>query len=144
MRAAQLSDTVSVSGQISIADVAEIAAAGFKVLINNRPDHEDVMQPTSADILAAAEQAGLEYYHMPVTARDFPGADIEQMTPLFGDANKPAFAFCRSGTRCANLWVLTRDVVAREEAVVVARQFGFDLSMATPHCSDTSPARHIP
>ncbi len=131
MRAAQLSDTLSVSGQISVADVAEIAAAGFKVLINNRPDHEEAMQPSSADIFAAAEQAGLEYYHMPVTARDFPGADIEQMAPLFADANKPAFAFCRSGTRCANLWVLTRDIAAREEAITAARQFGFDLSMAT-------------
>jgi uncharacterized protein (TIGR01244 family) len=68
---------------------------------------------------------------MPVTARDFPGADLEQMAPLFGDTNKPAFAFCRSGTRCANLWLLTRDTAAREEAIAVARQFGFDLSMAT-------------
>lgn len=131
MRAAQLSDTLSVSGQISVADVAEIAAAGFKVLINNRPDHEELNQPTSADISSAAEQAGLEYYHMPVTARDFPGADIEQMAPLFGDANKPAFAFCRSGTRCANLWVQTRDAAAREGAIAGARQFGFDLSMVT-------------
>jgi uncharacterized protein (TIGR01244 family) len=131
MRAAQLSDTLSVSGQISVADVAEIAAGGFKVLINNRPDHEEVSQPTSADIFAAAEQAGLEYYHMPVTARDFPGADIEQMGLLFDNATKPAFAFCRTGTRCANLWVQTRDAAAREGAIAGARQFGFDLSMAT-------------
>lgn len=131
MRAAQLSDTLSVSGQISVADVAAIAAAGFKVLINNRPDHEETIQPTSADIFAAAEQAGLEYYHLPVTARDFPGADIGQMESLFDDVNKPAFAFCRTGTRCANLWVLTREAAAREDAVAAARQFGFDLSMAT-------------
>ncbi len=131
MRAAQLSDTLSVSGQISVADVAAIAAAGFKVLINNRPDHEEVNQPTSADISTAAEQAGLEYYHLPVTARDFPGPDIDQMGPLFDDANKPAFAFCRTGTRCANLWVQTRDAAAREAAVAGASQFGFDLSMAT-------------
>lgn len=131
MRAAQLSDTLSVSGQISVADVAEIAAAGFKVLINNRPDYEEAIQPTSADIFAAAEQAGLEYYHMPVTARDFPGVDIAQIESLFNDTNKPTFAFCRSGTRCANLWVLTRDITAREEAIAAARQFGFDLSMVT-------------
>ena len=131
MRAAQLSDTLSVSGQISIADVAEIAAAGFKVLINNRPDHEEVNQPTSADISTAAELAGLEYYHMPVTARDFPGADLDQMGPLFDNAAKQAFAFCRTGTRCANLWVQTRDAAAREGAIAGARQFGFDLSMVT-------------
>ena len=131
MRAAQLNDTLSVSGQICVADVASIAAAGFKVLINNRPDHEEVNQPTSADISTAAEQAGLEYYHMPVTGRDFPGSDLEQMEPLFDDVNKPAFAFCRTGTRCANLWVQTRDIAAQEEAIMTARQFGFDLSMVT-------------
>ena len=131
MRAAKLSDTLSVSGQISVADVAAIAEAGFKVLINNRPDHEEVVQPTSADIFAAAEQAGLEYYHLPVTARNFPGAGFGQMESLFDDANKPAFAFCRSGTRCANLWVLTRSATSREGAIEAARRFGFDLSMAT-------------
>ena len=78
MNIVKLSETVGVAGQILPDHVADIAAAGYKVLINNRPDREEAHQPSSADIAAAAEIAGMEYYHMPVTAMDFPGGDLGQ------------------------------------------------------------------
>ena len=130
MQVFQLSDSLSVSGQILVQDIEAIAAAGFKVLINNRPDHEVLDQPDSDELATAAQRAGLDYYHMPITARDFPGPDIKQMASLIDDPGKPALAFCRTGTRCANLWVWTRPEQKRESAIATARQFGFDLSMA--------------
>ena len=133
MRVIQLSDSLSVSDQIAIEDVAQIAQAGFKVLINNRPDHEVAGQPTSDEIAVAAEQAGLLYYYLPVTARDFPGLDLEQLAALINNPEVPALAFCRSGTRCTNLWVATRDLEQRDASVQVARQLGYDLSMALVH-----------
>jgi len=125
----KLSDTVAVSGQITPEAVSLIAEAGYQVLINNRPDGEEPGQPSSADIAAAAQQAGIEYHHLPVTAMDFPGAGIDRMADFFDDAGRPVFAFCRSGTRCTNLWVFTREEDARDDAVVYARKLGFDLSM---------------
>jgi uncharacterized protein (TIGR01244 family) len=130
MRVSRLSDSLSVSDQISVADVASIADAGFKVLINNRPDFEETMQPSSDEIAAAAAQAGLAYYHMPVTARNFPGPDFEQFSALIDDPAQPTLAFCRSGTRCTNLWVATCNAEQRDACVAVARQLGYDLSMA--------------
>jgi uncharacterized protein (TIGR01244 family) len=130
MRVVQLSESLSVSDQFSLADVAAIAAAGFKVLINNRPDNESLGQPGSDEISVAAQTAGLVYYHLPVTARDFPAFDFQQMASLINDPNKPAFAFCRSGTRCTNLWVATREPDQQDASVVHARQLGYDLSMA--------------
>ncbi|MCB1689091.1 MAG: TIGR01244 family phosphatase, partial [Halioglobus sp.] len=62
MKIVKLTDTVAVSAQITAEDVVAIAAAGFKVLINNRPDGEESNQPTSAEIGAAAQAAGLEYH----------------------------------------------------------------------------------
>ncbi len=130
MQAYKLTENLAVCGQISPAAVAEIAAAGFKVLINNRPDGEEPGQPSSADIQAAAEAAGLEYHHMPVTAMSFPGDQFAEMTRLFDDAGRPAFAFCRTGTRCANLWVASREEEQRQAAAQLAGKIGFDLSMA--------------
>ena len=47
--------------------MAEAAAAGFKSVINNRPDFEGGPdQPTNAAIEAAARAAGLEYAFLPV------------------------------------------------------------------------------
>jgi len=110
--------------------VADIAAAGFKVLINNRPDGEEVGQPSEAEIAAAAEAAGLEYHYMPVNAMNFPGPDLSAMKRLFDDAERPALAFCRTGTRCTNLWIVSRDDDDRDAALSRAVSLGFDVAMA--------------
>ena len=130
MNVMQLTDTIGVAGQIGLEQVPDIAAAGYKVLVNNRPDGEDPGQPSSADIQAAAIAAGLEYHHLPVTAVNFPGPDIAQMAGLFDDDSRPMLAFCRSGTRCANLWVATRVGAERIQAEERARALGYDLGMA--------------
>ena len=130
MNSYKLTETLAVAGQISTAVVEDIAAAGYKVLLNNRPDGEENGQPTSAEIAVAAEAAGLEYHHMPVTAIDFPGDRLDEMADLFDDEERPVFAFCRTGTRCTNLWIVSRQPEERGEAVARAQGIGFDLSMA--------------
>jgi uncharacterized protein (TIGR01244 family) len=130
MNIVKLTDSVAVSAQITPEDVAEIAAAGFKVLINNRPDGEELNQPASAAMAAAAQAAGMEYYHMPITAPDFPGPDFDAMSALLDDPARPVLAFCRTGTRCANMWVAGCDEAAREHAMTAAGQRGYALGMA--------------
>ena len=44
----QLDDKTMVSGQIDPASLPDLAAQGVTLIINNRPDHEDPGQPTSA------------------------------------------------------------------------------------------------
>jgi uncharacterized protein (TIGR01244 family) len=130
MNIVKLTDSIGVSAQITPEEVAQIAAAGYKVLINNRPDGEEVGQPSSAAIAAAAAAAGLEYYHMPVTASSFPGPDFDAMTDFLDDLDHPVLAFCRTGTRSTNLWAAGRESAEREQALVIARQLGYDLGMA--------------
>jgi uncharacterized protein (TIGR01244 family) len=52
------------------------------------------------------------------------------MTGLFDDDSRPVLAFCRTGTRCANLWVVTRAGAERVQAEERARALGYDLGMA--------------
>jgi len=130
LKIVKLSANVAVSEQITPENVPEIAAAGFKVLINNRPDGEEGNQPANADIAAAAAAAGLEYHYMPINAMNFPGPDFEQMTDLLDDPQRPVLAFCRTGTRCTNLWVASHDAGSRERARQQARQLGYDLGMS--------------
>jgi uncharacterized protein (TIGR01244 family) len=130
MKIVKLTESLAVSGQITPQDVAAIAAQGYEVLVNNRPDGEEGAQPAGAAIAEAAAAAGLEYHYMPVTHADFPGPDFAALCELLEDTSRRTFAFCRSGTRCANLWVASVAEVEREEAVSVAGQQGFDLGMA--------------
>ena len=139
MKIVKLTDTVAVSAQITPEDVTEIAAQGYRVLINNRPDGEEGTQPAGAAIAAAAQAAGLEYHHMPITAMSFPGSDFDAMTDLLNDSARPVLAFCRSGTRCANLWVASVEAAGQEEAMRVASQRGYELNMATRFIAEASP-----
>ena len=133
MKIVQLADNLAVSAQITPGDVDLLAAQGYQVLINNRPDGEEASQPAGAELAAAAAAAGLEYHYLPVTHATFPGPQFDTMCKLLRDRARPAFAFCRSGNRCANLWVVSVPESRRAEAMQAATQQGFDLGMASTY-----------
>lgn len=125
----QLTDTLSVAGQITPEDIPGIAAQGITVVVCNRPDGEVPQQATMDEIEAACNATGLLFVRYPVTAMDFPGPDLEGLGDLFDDPDQSVLAYCRTGTRCANLWVATRDPADQTDAIQIARDIGFDLSM---------------
>ncbi|MEO0438208.1 MAG: TIGR01244 family sulfur transferase [Pseudomonadota bacterium] len=126
----RLTETVATSPQVSASDMTEIAAQGYKVVINNRPDNEVPGQPEAESLRQAAEAAGLEYYHFPVNAFNYPGDDLERMKVLFDNDARPVLAFCRSGTRSANLWISSRSEDDKDVCRERAQSLGFDTSMS--------------
>lgn len=130
LRYLRLTPSIVASPQIAPGDMPAIAAAGFKVVINNRPDGEAADQPSSDALKAAAEAAGLEYHYYPLNAYNYPGNDIAAIGALFDDESRPVFAFCRSGTRSTNLWISSRSDADRDTARDHAQSLGFDVSMS--------------
>jgi len=100
-----LSVDVSAAPQLEPAAMALLAQAGFKSVINNRPDHEGgTDQPTSATIEAAAMAAGLSYAHLPVAPGYQSPEEIARFRELLESLPKPILAFCRTGTRSGKLF----------------------------------------
>ena len=66
MNIVKLTPDISVAHQLTEKDLEEAAAAGFKTIINNRPDGESPDQPHSQKLAAAAKRLGLTYHHIPV------------------------------------------------------------------------------
>ena len=100
-----LSADVSVAPQLDPAAMAWAAQAGFRSVINNRPDFEGGPdQPTSASIEAAAQAAGLRYVHLPVASTAQTPAEIAQFAALLAELPRPILAFCRSGARSGRLY----------------------------------------
>jgi sulfide:quinone oxidoreductase len=125
----QLSDTVSVAPQIEAREVAEVARLGFRTVINNRPDNEAGGQPSSAEIEAAARAAGLAYHHQPVISGALSVDNVVDFHELLAHAEGPVLAFCRSGTRCANLWALAQAGQCDPDQVIgAAARAGYDVS----------------
>ncbi|HCB76690.1 TIGR01244 family sulfur transferase [Sphingomonas yantingensis] len=104
----RIDDQVSVAPQLFPEELADIAALGFKAVVNNRPDDEEPGQPSDADMRAAAEAAGLAYTSIPITHAGFSHPQIDAMADALRSADGPVLAYCRSGTRSCNLWALTQ------------------------------------
>jgi uncharacterized protein (TIGR01244 family) len=124
----------AVAPQLMPEEVAEAAARGFRLLINNRPDGEQEGQPTSAEMEAAAKAAGLAYSYIPV--RGGPTLQqAEEQVALADQAERPVLAFCRSGTRSIVTWSVgqrARNLRTRDELVALAANAGYDLSQVLP------------
>ncbi len=101
----QVAPDFCVAPQLTPEAMAEVAALGFRSVINNRPDFEEgPHQPPSASVQAAAEAAGLQYRHLPVSGGYQSPDEIAAMARLIAELPGPVLAFCRSGTRSTRLF----------------------------------------
>ena len=100
-----LTADVCVAPQLGPEHMAAAAAAGFKSVVNNRPDFEHGPdQPTSAQIEAAAQAAGLAYRWLPVDGGYQSPEQIAAFGQLLQELPRPILAFCRSGARSTRLY----------------------------------------
>jgi uncharacterized protein (TIGR01244 family) len=127
-----VTEDFAVAPQLLPAEMAEVAALGFTLVINNRPDQESPGQPSAAQVQAAAEAAGLAYVHIPVVG----GASADQLEAFHAavaSARGPVLAFCRSGTRSITTWARGQAQHGDRtpgELVELGGDAGYDLSGA--------------
>ena len=125
----QLTEQVYAAPQIGLAEVAAAAAAGFGLVINNRPEDESDDQTSGAEIEAAAKAAGLGYVAIPVTHAGFSQPQIAAMAAALASTDQPVLAYCRSGTRSTLLWALAEASRGQSphSLAAAAAQAGYDL-----------------
>lgn len=126
----KVTEDFSVAPQIAASDLADAAAQGFTLVINNRPDGEAPGQPTSAEMEAAAKAAGLDYLYVPVAGGPGP-AQVEAVLQAVNTAEGPVLAFCRSGTRSIVTWSIgqaTSGARPRGELISLGAAAGYDLA----------------
>ncbi len=120
----------AVAPQLSPEDMPDVAARGFTLVINNRPDDEVDGQPRSAEMQSAAQAAGMQYVHIPV--RGGPSAEqVAAMRAAIEDAHGPVLAFCRSGTRSICTWSMGQadgELRSREALIALGHAAGYDIS----------------
>mgnify|MGYP001028707061 CR=1 FL=1 len=139
MNTKQLTAQLSVCAQVSPADVPDIAAAGFKSIICNRPDGEAADQPSFREVEQQAQAAGLEIRYLPVTPGRVSDEQAAQFDQLLDVLPKPILAYCRSGMRSTTLWGLSRaDRLSTGEILKRAEACGYDLSAVVRRISQTA------
>ncbi|WP_438986677.1 TIGR01244 family sulfur transferase [Marivivens donghaensis] len=119
---------ISVSPQITAADVKAIADAGFRAIICNRPDGEGADQPTFEEIDTAAKAAGLETLYLPIVSGKVEDADAAKFGDALDALPGPVLAYCRTGTRSATLWSLSQaKSMPVSDILAATKSAGYDM-----------------
>ncbi|WP_306250801.1 TIGR01244 family sulfur transferase [Parvularcula sp. IMCC14364] len=125
----KLNNTFYAAGQILPEQVGNIAAQGFDIIINNRPDGEEPGQPSAQDIAVAAGAAGIDYVHIPVGAGGLSHEDLALFNARTADKQK-ALGFCKSGFRSVMVRAMALAQSGEDVATLVAEagSAGYDIS----------------
>ncbi|WP_262027386.1 TIGR01244 family sulfur transferase [Microvirga sp. Mcv34] len=130
---AKLTDNLSVAPQLRLDDLEQAAAAGFRSIINNRPDGEASDQPSSETLAAAAQRLGLAYRHIPVVPGQLSPEQVAAFKEALTAAAGPTLAFCRTGTRSTSLWALaSAPHLSPDEILRIAAAAGYNLEALRP------------
>lgn len=100
---------ITLSGQITPADVAELARMGVKSVVNNRPDFEEEGQPTSAQIEQACQAHGIVYKQIAFAGGMMTMNHVQEFADFFNETERPLHIFCRTGNRSNNLLTVARE-----------------------------------
>ncbi len=110
-------------------DFDALQAAGFRTLINFRPDGEAPGQGPSKALQALARRVGLTCIHIPATKFElFTDVVVDAARDAIAHAQGPVLGFCASGQRAAIIWAAA---AARDHSVsqilAILKTAGFDL-----------------
>lgn len=127
MEYGRLAENVTVSGQITPADVATLKDMGVDVIVCNRPDGESSDQPEFSIIKAAADQQGIKTAFIPFSGSGLSYQHVDAFREVLNEGGT-IHMYCRTGNRCTVLWNTTQSLSAEESASKKA-----DAGSATQH-----------
>ena len=123
-----LTPELSVSPQILALDLRDIAQAGFRSIICNRPDGEGADQPGYSELARAAKDQGLEARYLPAESGKVSDEQGVAFGKLMAELPKPVLAYCRTGMRSTTMWALSQaGQLPLAQIIEQSSQAGFDL-----------------
>ena len=139
-----LFDNIYVAGQITLNDFPALVEAGIKVIINNRPDNEEMGQFSAAEAQAAADQHGIEYHYLPMAnGQPLPENLIRDFKAIIDGTSDPILTHCRSGMRSSFIWALGQiptGAITVDQAIDSAQSAGIPLANARGVLESVKPS----
>lgn len=121
-----INDGYAVTPQISPDDVPAIAAAGYRVVICNRPDGEVPGELQAEALRSAVEAAGMAFVVNPLSPGALTMEIVDSQRAALDGAKGPVLAYCASGNRSSILWALANAGRQPTDALIAAgAQYGY-------------------
>ena len=129
----QVTPEFCTGGQPRLEHFAKLKADGVKAVLNLRQPSEH----RAADEKAAAEQAGLKYFNIPVAFGTPTDAMADEFLKITDDpANRPMFIHCTAAIRVGAFWMIRRvlrDGMSVDAALAEATKVGLT---GAPHLEE--------
>lgn len=123
-----LTPDYAVAPQITPADLAEVQAAGYRTVIDNRPDAEISPDLHTAPMRSAAEALGLTFVANPVIGGALSDDNVARQAEAIAAAMGPVLAYCASGNRSSIVWALSQaGRMPTETLIALPARFGYQL-----------------
>lgn len=128
-----LSPDYAVAPQIDPEDLAAIRAAGYRTVIDNRPDSEIPASHHADRMRAAAEAAGLAFVPNPVIGGALTMQNVAAQAEAMAASDGPVLAYCASGNRSSIVWSLAQAGKQPVDAILAATaKAGYQLAHLRP------------
>ncbi|WP_298862357.1 TIGR01244 family sulfur transferase [uncultured Sulfitobacter sp.] len=136
----QLTPRYYVAPQISPDQMGALKEAGITRILSNRPDEEVPPAYSAAAMQAAAEAAGLEFVHQPLTHQTMNEENVARNRSIGADQEGVTLAYCASGTRSCIAWALGQAGLQSADAILTAaRAGGYDIDNMRPYLEQHEP-----
>ncbi len=128
----QVTENISVAGQISEAQIAQLSELGFQAVLNVRSPQENGTLP---DEQRQVEALGLPYVNLPVSLQSLDNTLINHVVEQINQLPKPLLVHCGSALRATfmvMLYRVTREGLSLAAAKAEAAELGFDIDHNPP------------
>jgi sulfide:quinone oxidoreductase len=123
-----LSPEFSISPQVTQDDLERAARAGFRHVVDCRPDNEEPGQPSFADVSAWAAAQGMTAAHVPVIMADLRDDAVDAFAAALTSAPGKVLGYCKTGRRASALWALSQaKTLGASTVLAAAKNAGVDL-----------------
>ena len=132
-----LTPTYAVSPQIEPSDLPLIRAAGYRTVIDNRPDGEIPEHLHTEIMRAAVEAEGLTFAVNPIIGGQLTMANVEAQAEAIANLPGPVLAYCASGNRSSVVWALAHaGQMETDDLIGIPARFGYQLEHLRPTLDD--------
>jgi uncharacterized protein (TIGR01244 family) len=129
----KIDDEVSVGGQLNVNQLRQLAAEGFKTVVNLQTDGE-ANQLLSAEIEGRkARVFGLQYDHFPVSMTTMSPEKVDEFRQRLKKWLRPVFVHCSTGKRAGAFVMMDRAIKqgwTGDDTLAEAARMGFDCDVA--------------
>ena len=124
----KINDRLTVSGQPTADDIAQLKNAGFRTIVNLRTEGEEDQPMSPEEERQAVEKAGMKYVHLPVSSAGMGPELVDKFRKEIAELPSPVLVHCAAGMRAGAFTMMataTNEGWSGDETLEKAKAMGF-------------------